>query len=453
MGLPSGPNSLKRYACERHAQACGRFESIDHAIGNICTSSKQACVVKDGNVMLMGMPTSINTVDEAVDYVSRQILRLVDFADVAIVCFDEPDAVPDAKLEIQRERDVKSKVDQQVDSTIPSSDAYDTKQLENASSIRLLIKQRATRYRAFDELMMRVVQHVFTSLPDGSTEDAPCVAVDGIDPRGASRPSHEPRTPEMFCTRPDLSDAVLQRRTCSIGEADLKLQQVACSLLQTNESASTVAIMDTVDTDSIPISLLCTDVQSRNAYICMRERGVYAGSKRVANSALATFETTNSTASSAAGVLLISPFRLGRSLLEDVVTEEQLSCGETVNKLLFFAACAWAVSGCDFVQPEIGHTNALTVACLQFVKVDVQRVVDAVAAGFSEWDSKGPLGGAYGSLISLLRDVCRIAAMQMNQRLKARRLLQNVEDRRLARSVWTAFYWRSSSSAHVRPLP
>jgi len=487
MGLPGGKNSLKRYICEHHPSACVRSGSFEMAMRETTSNRDSTIVCKDGNIMMMAVPLSVRTVDEYVECIYNQLAVLMQHAGVVVVCFDEPDAVPIAKSATQARRDARAT--SASDETVPIGDDYDSETMNGVHDVHVLIKQRPTRYRAFDEVMLRVTQRIVqaesmeSELNPMEEFEMRRIVFDGIDARGASRPPNESRNPGIFSNDGDLSREICRRRPYPIGEADMKLQHIASIVTSLYPSAPRFTVLDTVDTDNLPIALLRygEDADFERQYICMRERGSYAKRKRLGSNERDSSDVSNETA----GVLLLHPSSIVRGLFENaedalktVAQDDETRFKIAVHSLIFFTACCWAITGCDFVQPEIGHTDVVTSVALQFGRANLEEVVSSVVRCTQEWNSEETLSCGHAQLVCMIRKVASCAGSRLSARSKVRTvhsnthtcahliafrtvhplqqacsMLLNVEDWRLRRSIWTAFYWSDPETPPSRPLP
>lgn len=465
MGLPGGKNSLKRYICEHHPSACVRSGSFEMAMRGTTSNRDSTIVCKDGNIMMMAVPSSVRTVDEYVECIYNQLAVLMQHAGVVVVCFDEPDAVPIAKSATQARRDARSSsTTEAAEEGVPTGDDYDSETMNGVHDVHVLIKQRPTRYRAFDEVMLRVT-HKIVEAESVEFELNPIeefemrrIVFDGIDSRGASRPPNESRKPGIFSNDGDLSREICRRRPYAIGEADMKVQHIASIVTTLYPSDVRFTVLDTVDTDNLPIALLRygEDADFERQYICMRERGNYAKRKRLGSGARDSSDVSSETA----GVLLLHPSSIVRGLFEDaedalkaVARDDETRFKIAVHSLIFFTACCWAITGCDFVQPEIGHTDVVTSVALQFGRSNLEEVVSSVVRCTQEWNSEETLSSGHAQLVCMIRKVASCAGSRLSARSKACSMLLNVEDWRLRRSIWTAFYWSDPETPPSRPLP
>lgn len=272
MGLTSGPRGPKRYIIEHWPDACGRFDSQDTFVQRAEFDTRRTVLVRDGNVMLMGIPTHLYTFDEVVLYVESTIRRAMRSAHCVIITFDTPENVPRTKEDTQRRRDTATKRRKTTNRTrhnpeellqdLPTDDAFDQTVLNKLSNCRSLITTRATKYRVFDAIMNAVYK--LMSYSTDVDVSLPALFIEGIDERGANRPAYASRQPTILSTNQALLDELAIERdpqnmscnvTRNIGEADLKLQCFS-KLLRRRADLFDAILLETIDTDILPISLI-----------------------------------------------------------------------------------------------------------------------------------------------------------------------------------------------------
>ncbi len=266
MGLKGGANGAKAQFKERFGEAFRDFESLSKAREAVGVSRSQTLAVVDGNVMLMQVPTKVDTFDGYVGVVMGQIAAAVRAAKHVVVVFDEPDVLTSAKREEQGKRDSRRVGTTPVCSddlvACPKTDAYDLAELTNpALNVRLLMNHRGARPRFYDAVCVEALARLKANLSDG--EAGWTVTFDGIDPRGADRPRADaPRTPGVLSSAPDVWSNVLARES-RIGEGDLKLTDVCARVRAAAEAEPegplgdvVLNLLQTIDTDSLLIELM-----------------------------------------------------------------------------------------------------------------------------------------------------------------------------------------------------
>jgi hypothetical protein len=299
MGLKSGPHGVRTFMRENIPDAfveCDSFEEVVTAFG--CGRGRSVGLL-DGNIMMMAVPVSVRSFDAYVALVSKQIHRAALSFGLVVVCFDEPENVPYAKLEEQRARDElrasgSKRALAAADSVCSTShglngDSYTLEELRAVEDCHNVMFDRSARCRFVDE----VVRCALGRLPFASQQL--CVLIDGLDPAGCMRAFDTRRAPtcqrlggvcysvdtntadmadtmdtadtllclaaqEMAC---DIRHSILERKH-AIGEADIKLADVhrrvlaICRARAQPEAHTPVQLVVhvTTDLDQLPIDML-----------------------------------------------------------------------------------------------------------------------------------------------------------------------------------------------------
>lgn len=265
MGLGSGERGAKRVCMRLHEAAFSRHEQLASYLSQ--SDATRVAIVRDGNVMLMGLPKSVQTFDEIVRFVEGSILRALQNARVLVITFDNPLHVPDTKSATQSKRDSASKSDQRMQLAVEQfltqfPNGASAKEMNGVLDCHLLIKSRQTRYVLFDAIMKEVVWRIQKW---NVQEDAHGMAllVEGIDLRGAHRPLDQ----QSIVEKRTSTHAMVNRSTfdhmgwdmpslmSNIGEADLKLRSYARAFCQ-HPQLYDVVLLETIDTDILPIMML-----------------------------------------------------------------------------------------------------------------------------------------------------------------------------------------------------
>lgn len=266
MGLKGGANGAKAQFKERFGAAFRDFESLAKAREAVGVSRSQTLAIVDGNVMLMQVPSKVDTFEGYVGVVMGQIAAAVRAAKHVVVVFDEPNALTAAKREEQSKRDSRRVGTTPVCSddlvACPKTDAYGREELSSpALNVRLLMNHRGARPRFYDAVCVEALSRLKANLSDG--EAGWTVTFDGVDPRGADRPREAaPRAPGVLSSDPQVWNRVLERAD-PIGEGDLKLTDV-CKRVQLAADADpegplgevVLNLLQTIDTDSLLIELM-----------------------------------------------------------------------------------------------------------------------------------------------------------------------------------------------------
>lgn len=247
----------------------------------------ETLVVVDGNVLLMAVPVAIDTFDSFVAVIATQIASAVKAAAHVVVVFDEPMEMTKAKVATQQKRDRSNTRKAPVCSSdlapCPTTDDYTLTDLkgvliEDADpdatvvyrdgnkmyaqapvNVQLLMGNRAARSRFHDAVAQGVLDYIKENIDGNGTWS---LTFDGIDARGASRPSDEARVPGVLSSDPDLWTPLLARER-AVGEGDMKLTDVT-NRVHDHAVANpdgplgmvSLNLLWTIDTDSLLIELL-----------------------------------------------------------------------------------------------------------------------------------------------------------------------------------------------------
>lgn len=250
MGLTSGPKGAKAALRSRAPTAFADFDSLHEIRASRGAFWEQTTACIDGNVLAMGTPSSVRSLDDHVHALATSVASALQVASLVVLVFDEPAFVTGAKQEVQKRRDARVPA-------VEFGDAYGTADLEDMEDCRPLKLCRAARMRFFDELAKRVLCAVCSGSVGSSRQGVHGLLVDGVDPRGASRPVDASRDASLLGTNEEL--VRMLRRGFAIGEGDLKMpwwdrrvrQLTSSGVLQTR-----LHLTVTVDSDSLPIALL-----------------------------------------------------------------------------------------------------------------------------------------------------------------------------------------------------
>ena len=108
MGLKcSGKTGVKAQLQQRFPQAFRRFDNLCDARDASMASRAQTMACVDGNVVLMSVPQSCTTLDSYVAIVFSSLKQTVATVALTVVCFDEPEALTEAKRQEQERRDAR----------------------------------------------------------------------------------------------------------------------------------------------------------------------------------------------------------------------------------------------------------------------------------------------------------------------------------------------------------
>ena len=282
MGLASGPHGAKAVFRRAFAKAFGDVASLAHAREGTGVARGRTLAVLDGNVLVMATPASVTTFDAYVRALTHALCGACAAAEHVVVVFDEPAHLTAAKQEEQARRDalrLAAAAAAASPATLrePCDDAYDAAALLAVADVHDLMRHRAARPRLHDALCVAVLARLAADPP---THAQWSLTFDGIDPRGAHRPTDAPRAPGIVTTHPDRWHWLLRRAT-PIGEGDLKLVDVCervRALCRSERRDLRLAhvrlvLVVTVDTDAFMTELLA---RSRRC-ACDGEQGGDAG--------------------------------------------------------------------------------------------------------------------------------------------------------------------------------
>ena len=405
---------------------------------------RRTAAVVDGNVLLMGVPEAVGTIDGFANIVYGSVRDALTAAHLVVVAFDEPENLTLAKKEEQARRDAARKartvscsLDMQ---PCPLTDGFTREELLRLPDVHLLKANRKCRTRLYDEVMRMVFERVSRVMAQwtGNGHDAGALLLDGVDLRGCDRPAGETRVLSMIGTDSDVAAKFAREKP--IGEGDLKLMALENRIreLITEEperyAPYTLCITSTTDTDTLPIMLIDIAKRRLNPYagslhsvFCMRS----PATKRDRESnpdARATFL--------ACDVALLEgnvQQHLWSSCGHIDVTPDQL-----LNSMLAFASAA-AICGCDFVVNGLkgSRFDHFYEALPKFVASEPRAL-----ASFSDALAPEP-AVAMGAAQSLYR-VCLCASNAMTDKPRFKRQAQTVSevsDQLLRRSIWSTAYW------------
>ena len=287
MGLKGGPNGAKAVFRDRFASAhCGHGKLAEARLAHGRRRNETLLVV-DGNVLMMGIPAAIDTFDGYVAVIATQLGAAVSAAAHVVVVFDEPEHLTKAKLQEQRRRDAqrsgRTPVSSSDLSACPTTDDYDLAALKGVriedapagavvtytegykryavppANTKLLMNHRAARARFHDAVCVAALEHLQRNM-DGN--GAWSLSFDGVDGRGASRPSGVARELGVLSSDPELWGPLLARDD-PIGEGDMKLTDVtakvhARAVAEPDGALGLVSLnlLWTIDTDSLLIELM-----------------------------------------------------------------------------------------------------------------------------------------------------------------------------------------------------
>ena len=279
MGLAGGDNGPKAVLKRECASAFCEVDTLLELRQNFRVERCQMLAILDGNVILRGLPSGVESFHEAIEFFAWKIIDALRAAEHCVVVFDDSAVITQAKAKEQAKRDAAAKRRVPICSedltpyVIPTNDDYDMGALlqDKFSAPHLMATARAARPRFIDAVVQGVLAMVERLVGEPFT-----LAFDGVDSRGAARPVGEARVGGVFATHA-VWETVLARRT-PIGEGDMKFSAVCQGVRDVIEFGEAGILSNvclyaliTVDTDSYMIELL---EQSRRK-VRVRETGVH----------------------------------------------------------------------------------------------------------------------------------------------------------------------------------
>lgn len=447
MGLKSGPNGAKAQFKSLFSDAFCDFSSLSDAREVVGVSRSQTLAVVDGNVMLMQVPTAVDTFAAFVKVIVNQIYNVIKAAEHVVVVFDEPKCITKAKAMEQAQRDARRSGHTPVCSNdlsaCPTSDAYDKACLEDAKmNVRLLMNHRTARPRFYDAVCVAVLEHFKTNLVQDPNSQSYCtwsLTFDGIDGRGADRPQSEQRNAGILSSNANVWAAVLEREH-PVGEGDLKLTDVCnrvhkAALRNPEGPLGSVVLnlIQTIDTDSLLIELMqesrracrtCPKDRNELTLLCLRE----CSRKRTADSSAtpAYFQCIDMQVFYDS----VTKYLLGRA-------KSIMASAEQKRQACALFAASVALCGCDFIKVE-GLSAHLMIPEVKHVvrsKPEVLGMMEGVFTGHagSTRAASAAIHTMIGSYLSALSSIPR-----MKKAMEKAMLCGDLE---ILKATWVAAYW------------
>jgi hypothetical protein len=508
MGLTAGEGGIKQLVDgDTCPTATARFQNLEEAVDALGMARETTYTLEDGNVAMMGTPSSANTFAELVEFVVATISKSSRYSRVVIFHIDEPDHVPPTKHETQRRRDAASSKRRKkggvplsgaqegpvsnptgvpegpVTLEIPMDDNYTHDQLVACQKCRALILNRATRYRLFDA----VCTSAFQNLLQMGVE----VIFDGVDPRGAERPVGEPRKPDLLFSAlssgvSDVAAALKGDGVTKVGESDLKLRLAASRLSRLpidSPIRPTEILIRTIDTDMLPILLLTPDrlapptvegqtpYEETRVFLCMRERGAYAEEKlRLAYGVVAATEPS-APAPNATEDANVSTCNapLGSTERVPLIPDRSMGAGWLLVDVARLRADLHAFAP-NFAQPLLPYTQPEQVLLRTIATVWALSgcdFVDQVAgvgqvltsAATTTLDQNIGLADLLKNLLHddtsslnatpVVREIVERGVEFLKGRPRTGKRLRETADTTIHRAIWTMLYW-ANPGAHPK---
>ena len=290
MGLSGGPNGAKAVFKQRFARAFETTQTLREVRELTELPRESVLAVLDGNVMMSGVPTAVDTFAGYVAVLSNQIRAAHEGASHVVVVFDEPKAMTVAKREEQMRRDTQRKPLEPVcsDDLVAgiTNDNFTTEMLRaEGFNAKILMGHRSARSRFFDAICVALLRQFVGR----NAHKSGSLTFDGIDARGAEREFGDERKAGVFSSHQSFWEELLDRQA-PIGEGDLKLTDVTQRVHDSAQSATSLVagvvlnLVVTIDTDSFAIELLqqqrrlvrraTTKEEDERTILCFKERSL-----------------------------------------------------------------------------------------------------------------------------------------------------------------------------------
>jgi hypothetical protein len=439
MGLHSDKNNgVKAQLRTRFPQAFREFEDLVDARNASGATREQAYACIDGNVIMMAVPQAATTLDSYVAIVFNSLKKAIATTMLTVVVFDDPDTLTEAKLQEQSKRDSARQataVQSSADLRPPSpSDDYDKQYISAVQDVHELVFNRKTRMRFFDEVAVTVMDRLKNQIRkwNESGHAGGHVVFDGIDARGAERPSGEARAPAILSSSEEAEQ--LLSRDFAIGEGDLKLAFVGRTMrgVATKEGImkdATLGLCTTIDTDSFAIELIeeakrhChTEATPVNTLLCMREK---------AKRGLEGEDT--------------KPFYLccDIALLHQLLKRHMWGQYRSPTPLdqraaMTLMVAGWAMCGCDFVELKGMRSDVVFDAIPEIVKTrtdSVEKMKHAWTGQRADLpETHLPMKELLIACASRLMDIPRISKKNIPS-------IRSPNEMVLRQTSWLASYW------------
>lgn len=420
------------------------YHNVGDVPGTVCGGTPRSNVSMgiDGNVAVMRTPGTAKTIQEFSACFAAQISKMARAAKYVVILFDEPDAVPLAKVAEQRRRDSlgKRKVVVSSDDFVcregspPLDDNYDSAKLEQVHNCHEIIRHRPAKARFFDEIVRRAYPMILDRLrADEATCDTVLI-IDGLDERGSERPIGEPR---RCAIRGSCTETInLFYREETIGEGDLKLAWLGDkvrTLVEAESLSIKLHLTVTIDTDSIPIELL--DVARRGCepepkhrvigLLCMQDR-----SEATANQLEDAPESTPFLVCNYEALYVQIQEHMWRDFVKQ---QKRQPTPEEERMVMSLVAAGWALAGCDFAK--LKGFNAEMV--MEVVPAMVRNLFQYVKSMRFTWQSDDRQLAA--SAAEALHKMVAMAETDRSKSVVSKLRSKSHDD--LLKAIWTVCYW------------
>tara|TARA_B110000977_G_scaffold6260_1_gene8796 strand:- start:101 stop:1510 length:1410 start_codon:yes stop_codon:yes gene_type:complete len=440
MGLSGGPKGAKAVFQERFGGAFATLQTLKSVREVSGLPREAALAVLDGNVMMSGIPTSIDTFAGYVGVLSSQIRAAHEAAAHVVVVFDEPAAMTMAKRDEQRRRDAQRRPKKVVCSEELvegiTDDNYTTAMLSaDGFNAKTLMNHRPARARYFDAVCLALLRGFAAR---GAHRNG-SLTFDGVDRRGAEREWGAPRVAGVLSTHQEFWGALLAREA-PIGEGDLKLTDVTQRVHDAAQvpgglvAGVVLNLVVTIDTDSFAIELLQQDRRLRRddghrgdderTIVCFKERS----RKRQGDD----FPTPGQYLCCDMHVFheAVAEYFYGTLSLSREIVQQQPAA-------MALLAAALACCGCDFVEVK-GMRVDLVLPIVRDIVRNHREHLGAMAHVFAaERATVLRAASALEFLISEFAD----AVSDMPRMQKAHASASGACRAQVMRALWTCSYW------------
>ena len=443
MGLKSDKYGVKSQLKIRYKEAFKEFSTLVDARDASLVSRKESFTVIDGNVLMMSVPQSARKLEDYVAILTSMLKKTVATSKVTTVVYDDPDCLTVAKKQEQKRRDDARKSTQVVSSfdlksSLPEDDDYLTQDMECLPDVHVLVHNRCTRLRFFDEVSMRVFRNLTNQIERWKVDgfEGGCIMLDGIDPRGGSRPCGHPRSAQFVSSLESMKQVF--ERDVPIGEGDLKLAYVGRRArhlsMQDNEVFKDIklSMCVTIDTESFAIELLeeAKRLKERadpskkqfNTLLCMRER---ARKRGMDDDKEATY--------------LCCDISMLYKLLQDHMWGfSRAPSVDDRHASMTLMCIGWAMGGCDFMCLK-GLRSDVVFDCVPLIVNTMPSVIEQMKLAFTGNRADALL--LKSPLVELSKTCAsKLCEMPRNVRLDISSI-RHPDDIILSRACWLSCYW------------
>ena len=448
MGLKaSGDAGAKAQLRQHCARAFRQYDSLLEARKGVGATREQTAVLIDMNVVMMSVPTSVQTLAAFVKIVWSFVEWAVGTGWLTVLVFDEPHVMTNAKRLEQARRDAMRTANTVVCSEdidpFPFTDDYSEQDLETSTSVLSIRDKRPSRSRMYDEVAKRIFAMVCEKAAkwnqSGKPEHRTVVILDGVDIRGCNRPYFASRNVEMIGNDDAIVNAF--HRQTPIGEGDIKLQWLENRIRELAVvggvlHGTNLVMTSTIDTDSLMIASLAVSKRRLNPFgasvhtvLCMRNP-----SSKASRGGSGSDDDKPKSAS----YLVVDVAMLEACILEHIYGKATtVSAEQALNTMLALAASA-ALSGCDFCSLEGSRFDHFFNSIHSFAKTEPLALESF--SNILSTDENTVKRTSFG-----LTRLCYNASYYMEQKGKRyerqAKSVSEVDDDTLRRALWTSAYW------------